>query len=97
MTRARCSRRLLQLCNAPARFFLGKMFADGLAKPQSYTEAARLYRLAASQGFGLAQAELGRTLPRASGPPNYERAYVWLAVSEKQGNTGIAEIAKVSR
>jgi TPR repeat protein len=41
--------------NAIAQSNLGLMYETGQGVPQDYTEAARLYRLAADQGFAGAQ------------------------------------------
>jgi uncharacterized protein len=45
--------------DARSRFNLGKRFFCGRDVPQSYEEAARLYRIAAAQGHGEAHISLG--------------------------------------
>ena len=66
----------------PARSALGLMHATGRGLPQDHTEAMRWYRLAAEQGFVLAQAGLGALyFERKDAAPDPLRAYVWLAVA----------------
>jgi TPR repeat protein len=55
--------------------------------PQDYAEAARLYRLAADQGFEEAQYQLGRMYENGQGvPQNYVLAHMWFNLSAARGN-----------
>ena len=41
--------------DAKAQFLVGAMYSDGIGVPHDHKEAARWYRLAAEQGYVLAQ------------------------------------------
>jgi uncharacterized protein len=77
--------------NATAQFFLGTEHEDGsdtLGVAQDFVEAAKWYRLAADQGFALAQLHLGRMYEKGQGvPQDYVLAYMLynLAAAQVRG------------
>ena len=62
------------------------MYSDGRGVPQNYAEAARLYHLAAEQGYALAQYNLGVMYGNGQGlPQNYQLAYMWFSLAAAKG------------
>ena len=62
------------------------MYYSGQGVPQNYAEAARLYRLAAEQGDGIAQYSLGLMYYNGQGvPQNYQLAYMWFSLAAAKG------------
>jgi len=67
------------------------MYSDGRGVPQNYAEAARLYHLAAEQGYALAQYNLGVMYGNGQGlPQNYQLAYMWFNLAAGKGIEGAA-------
>ena len=65
------------------------MYRNGTGVPQDYAEAVRWYRLAADQGYAMAQFNLGLMYTKGEGvPPDLVLAHVWFNLSAAQG--GIA-------
>ena len=57
--------------------------------PEDDAEAVRWYRMAAEQGFALAQSSLGAMYANGEGvPENYVLAYAWLNLAAAQGHEG---------
>jgi TPR repeat protein len=67
-----------------AQYNLGVIYGDGIGIARDDREAARWYRLAATQGDVAAQLNLGGIFAR-SGSPLADRiaAYMWLAIASK--------------
>ena len=56
--------------------------------PQNHTEAVRWYRMAAEQGFAVAQFKLGEIYLDGLGvPQNHTEAVRWLRMAAEQGDT----------
>src|SRR5260370_21576831 len=68
--------------NAEARTLLGAMYWSGEGVPRDHTEAARLYLLAANQGYARAQNDIGFMLG-FQGPPPHRHVvpYKWLTLA----------------
>ena len=63
------------------------MYDDGHGVPRDDTEAAKWFRLAADQGYAMAQNNLGSLYARGEGvPKDYVQAYMWFALSAEQDN-----------
>ncbi len=59
---------------------------SGRGVSQDYQEALRWYRLAAEQGYTLAQNNLGYMFFKGKGVPrDYVRAYMWASLAAAQG------------
>src|SRR5260370_7501608 len=58
--------------NAEARTLLGAMYWSGEGVPRDHTEAARLYLLAANQGYARAQNDIGFILGFEGPPPHHD-------------------------
>jgi uncharacterized protein len=55
--------------------------------PQDFAEAAKWYRLAADQGYALAQSNLGLMYAKGQGvPQDLVLAYMWFSLSATQGD-----------
>ena len=88
--------RLLRLVARPpgrhtpeAQFNLGWMYEDGTGVPQDFTEAARLYRLAAAQGHAAAQFNLGGMCKDGTGvPQDFTEAARLYRLAAAQGHAG---------
>ena len=77
---------------ATAQFNLGSLNAKGLTVTQSYTLAAKWYRLAADQGDALAQFNLGMRYYEGRGiAAEPVQAYQWLSLAAAQGITDAAQ------
>ena len=77
-TALRLFRPLAEQGDAPARFYVGWMYANGRSVPKNDAEAARWYRLAADQGLAGAQYNLGLAYADGSGvPKNEPEAVKW--------------------
>ncbi len=62
------------------------MYARGQGMPQDYQEAAKWCRLAADQGYAVAQYDLGMMYVAGNGvPQNYILAHMWLNLTAAQG------------
>ena len=73
--------------DAPAQYFLGRMYDNGEGVPEDYAEAARWYRLAAEQGYAAAQSNLGLMYIYGSGlPQDYAEAARWVRLAAEQGD-----------
>ena len=80
---------LAQEGHAGAQFNLGVMYANGLAVPQDFGQAARCYRLAAERGHALAQCNLGVLYEAGKGvTQNDGEAIHWYRLAAEQGNSG---------
>ena len=69
----------------------GSRYGDGRGVPQDYTEALRLYRLAADQGLASAQNNLGFMYANGEGVlQDYVEAHMWfnLAAAQRSVATG---------
>jgi hypothetical protein len=89
-TAARLTRPLAQRGDADARAKLGELYRRGLGVNQSLLEAARWYRLAATQGNARAQNNLGLMYyymgkPGGNGE-DFVRAYMWYDVAAAAKN-----------
>ncbi len=63
------------------------MYSKGQGVPQDYAEAMKWYRLAAEQGFALAQSNLGEMYINGEGVRrNYVQGYMWLGLAAKHGD-----------
>ena len=72
----------------------GCKYDNGEGVPEDDTEAVRWYRLAAEQGYALAQFSLGLMYFTGEGlPQDLVLAYMWCNLSAAQGN----EVARVSK
>ena len=72
-----------------ARYNLGMMYAKGTGVPQDYTEAVRLIRLAAAQGYTGAQCNLGTMYQNGTGvPQDYTEAVRLYRLAASQGEAG---------
>src|SRR5262245_27961861 len=61
--------------------------------PQDYSEAVKWYRLAASQGFGMAQYDIGYMYAYGRGvQQNYVLAHMWLNLSAARDVDGAATL-----
>jgi TPR repeat protein len=80
--------------NAAAQFVLGLMYEDGKGDVlQNNNEAMKWYRLAADQGFGMAQYDIGYMYTLGRGVPrNYVVAHMWLNLSAATDNAAAAEL-----
>jgi len=68
---------------------LGDRHRYGLGVPQDYAEAARWYRLAAEQGFAMAQYNLGLMYNNGEGvAQDYAEAARWLRLAAEQASEG---------
>ena len=68
--------------NAEARTLLGAMYWSGEGVPRDHKEAARLYLLAADQGYARAQNDIGFMLGFEGPPPHDDvEAYKWLTLA----------------
>ena len=66
---------------------LAKMYAFGEGIPENNAEAVKWFRLAAEQGYAIAQSNLGFAYANGFGvSQNNIRAYVWWSVAVAQGN-----------
>src|SRR3989337_2179963 len=71
-------RRAAEQGSAAAQFYLGTMHDRGKSVPQSYTEAAKWYRMAAEQGEATAQSQLAGLYANGKGvPQDYAEAVKW--------------------
>ena len=62
------------------------MYAEGKGVLQDYTEAVKLYRLAANQGAAIAQSNLGGMYNNGNGvPQDYVGAHVWFNLASANG------------
>jgi hypothetical protein len=62
------------------------MYDSGRGVPQDYTEAAKWYRLAATQGDANAQVMVGLRYDRGKGvPQDYVQAAKWFRLAAEQG------------
>ncbi len=72
--------------DAAAQYNLAYLYEEGLGTLQNYSEALRLYKLAASQDYPPAQSNLGSMYGRGRGvPQNYSEAARWYALAAAQG------------
>ncbi|MDP7426549.1 MAG: tetratricopeptide repeat protein, partial [Rhodospirillales bacterium] len=63
------------------------MYAEGEGVPQDYKTAVKWYRLAAEQGFAVAQSKLGWMYAEGQGvPQDYTLAHMWWNVAASQGD-----------
>jgi TPR repeat protein len=68
------------------------MYETGQGVPQDHAEAARLYRLAASQGQVEAQLNLGAKLANGDGVVvNPQAGYMWTYLAAQAGNETATE------
>ena len=77
--------------DANAQFILGYVFENGKhGAPKIYTEAVKLYTLAANQGHAEAQYNLGfmYCYPSNNEPQNCSDAFKWFQKSADQGHAG---------
>ena len=62
------------------------MYANGQGVPQDYAEALKWYRLAAMQGHGPAQQNLGVMYVLGQGvPQDYVQAHIWFNLAAANG------------
>ena len=72
---------------AEAEYRQGLQYHNGEGVPQDYKEAARLFRLAAEQGYAPAQVNLGYVYYSGQGvPKDYKQAVHWYRLAAEQGN-----------
>ena len=72
-----------------AQFDLAVMYTNGTGVPQDYTEAVRLYRLAAAQGHAGAQCNLAVMYDNGTGvPQDYTEAVRLYRLAASQGEAG---------
>ena len=65
-----------------AQYNLGLLCFNGKGVPQDYTEAAKWYRKAATQGLTQAQFQLGALYFEGMGvPQDYVQAHMWMNLS----------------
>ena len=65
------------------------MYANGTGVAENDQEAVKWFRLAAEQGFAIAQLKFGVMYLNGEGvPQNYQKAYVWFSVAAAQGEEG---------
>ena len=70
------------------------MYASGKGVPKDFREAVKWYQLAADQGNGSAQLNLGSAYANGLGvPSDHVRAYLWLNLASTSGD----ELAKKER
>ena len=63
------------------------MYGEGHGVPQDFVEEARWYRMAAEQGFALAQFSLGVMYGKGEGvPQDYVAAHKWFNLSAEHGH-----------
>lgn len=68
------------------------MYANSMGVQQDFAEALRWYRLAAEQGYALAQANLGVMYWKGMGvKQEYVQACMWLSLAAAQGNKGASD------
>ena len=73
--------------DAPAQYFLGRMYDNGEGVPQDDVEAVSWYRLAADQGLAEAQHNLGVMYDNGEGVPQDDVAAVrWFRLAADQGD-----------
>lgn len=73
--------------NAEEQFLLGARYYVGSDVDQDYKEAEKLFRLAAVQGYAMAQAYLGLMYAEGKGvPQDYKEAVKWYRLAAEQGN-----------
>lgn len=73
--------------NASWQHSAGTMFKFGIGVPKNDTEAVKWFRLAADQGYKLAQYDLGNMYYTARGvPQNYPEAMKWYRLAADQGH-----------
>lgn len=74
--------------DADAQFMLGLMYANGQGVAQNFYEAAKMYRLAGTQGHIGAQVNLGSMYDEClgNGPCNSEQAANWYRRAADQGD-----------
>ena len=71
------------------QYQLGMRHEKGIAMPQSYSEAARWYRLSAMQGNSDAQYKLCEMSERGQGlPQDYQETLRWCGLAADQGHGG---------
>src|SRR6476661_484640 len=72
---------------AEDQYNLGLRYEKGMGVPQSYTEAARWYRLAAMQGYREGQYKLCEMSERGQGvPQDYQESLRWCGLAAEQGH-----------
>jgi TPR repeat protein len=73
--------------DAAMQFALARVYEAGDSVPQDLSEAARLYRLSAEQGYSQAQSALGDLLYAGRGVPrDYAAALSWYRLAAAQGD-----------
>ncbi len=71
---------------------VARMYMEGVAVPQNYSEAARWARGAAEQGNGYAQAHLGRMYMKGQGvAKDFVQAHMWLNLGNTASGFGVKE------
>jgi TPR repeat protein len=71
-----------------AQYRIGRLYLNGLGVARDYPEALRWFRLAATQGLGLAQNEIGALYLYGKGAPqNYGEAMRWFQMAAAQGDS----------
>ena len=74
------------------------MFSEGQGVPQNYSEAARLFRMAAEQGNERAQLGLGLVYANGDGvPKNLKTAYIWFSISAANSSGDLHKVAVENR
>jgi TPR repeat protein len=69
------------------------MYVNGRGVPKDYSEAARLYRLAADQGNVNAQIGTGALYVEGIGvPKDYIQGYFWFTLAAVSGNPAAAKV-----
>ena len=72
---------------AEDQYNLGLRYEKGLGVPQSYTEAAHWYRLAAMQGYGDGQYKICELSERGQGvPQDYQESLRWCGLAADHGH-----------
>ncbi len=66
---------------------LGNFYAQGIGVPRDYAQAANLFRLAARQGYALAQTNLGALYSKGLGvTENSYKGYLWSIIAAAAGD-----------
>jgi hypothetical protein len=73
--------------DAEAQYNLGRVFAEGLAGPKNFHQAARWFNLGAEKGHIGAQARLGQMLFNGDGVPRQvPRGLMWMRLAANRAD-----------
>jgi TPR repeat protein len=73
--------------DADGQYNLGRIFAEGLAGPKDFQQAARWFHLGAEKGHAAAQARLGQLLFNGDGVPRQvPRGLMWMQLAARKAD-----------